>query len=202
MALGAIINELAKMPALKRKGGFHMRYLQITIVAIICIFIAGLSCSSDPKPDHYGVFVVSKGRLVELQRIPWEKLGKAYGKYQNTDLVTDLLIFIFNERNIADIDNSNVYFITYGMSEEPIILPASKRGEKYEVTYPTPAGLTFGIKRYIAIEEFEIMPIEGKQEMFRIKPKTQLTPGVYLFSTVGCKDNPRDFRCFFPLRVH
>lgn len=171
-----------------------MKCFQMIILVIICIFIVGLSCSSEPTPDHYGIFIVSKGRLIELQRISWEKLGKSYSP-ELGDLLT------FSEKNIVDIDNPNVYFIIYGMGEEPIILPAVFNRRECYVRYPTPAKLTGGVKRYPAIEEFEIMPIEGKKEMYRVKQKVRLTSGIYLFSTVGCRDNLRDFRCFFPLRI-
>jgi hypothetical protein len=174
---------------LKNEGTSQMEYLRIKAILIALVLTVGLSCSSDPLPDHYGVFLVSKGRIVELGAIPNKEFydrwnGRLYDK-------------VFNESKeyIPTIaDTSEYYFIQYAGELDPIIFPTAKISENE-------CEFNYDVHQNDGLIGLFVTPVEGKTGMYRLKPRVQLKPGVYLLSVTGCRDNDYDLRCYFPFRV-
>jgi len=149
-------------------------------VFVVAVGALAINCSpgsKDLKPDHYGAFVVSRGKLIELKHITGLELGKRNMNHVLSDIPNSIP---------ADKD---AYFITYGdVGDEPLLLPASQEGQVYRVDVDKKL-------------ELQISPIKGEEKMRRLQPAVPLSVGTYDFSYDGCPDNGADFRCYTPIQV-
>jgi hypothetical protein len=147
---------------------------------VVVLFAAiEINCSfiiHEPKPDHFGAFVVANGRLAELKRLT------------QADLSSRSFDGTFKEMSNSVSSDPKVYFILYGGLSEPLLVHVEKAKGLYKTVYNNKV-------------DTQIAPIKGEANMVRLQPVPPLTPGLYELSVVGCPDNGLDFRCYFPIKV-
>jgi hypothetical protein len=155
------------------------RRIQIVLanVLISSTQLFGAAPAAGPLPDHFGVFAVAKGELVELTKLvagtdfsPMGGLAK-FSSIPNQNMPSDVL------------------FIAYGGGDNPELVRASETSPgSFEVKWQEQVTL-------------QISPVKGEEEMYRLKPAEPLEAGLYVLIVVACQENRWNFSCYYPMVV-
>lgn len=146
-------------------------------VLISSTHLFGAAPAAGPLPDHFGVFAVAKGELVELTKLvagtdfsPMGGLAK-FGSIPNPNMPSDVL------------------FITYGGLGQPKLVRASET---------SPGGFEVKWQEQVTLQ---VSPVKGEKEMYRLKPAEPLGSGLYVLIVVACQENRWNFSCYYPVVV-
>ena len=149
--------------------------------SVLALGMLQTGCSilgGDPKPDHFGVFVVDKGKLINLERL----LNKELGSRSMSGTFT-----VMPTTNTLQSDE-HLYFIMYGGYEEALLQQVVQTKGRYETKYDNKF-------------DMQVAPIKGEDRMLRFQPVPALKSGLYELSVAGCSDNNFDGRCYIPLKI-
>ncbi|MEO0083852.1 MAG: hypothetical protein ABIK33_05685 [candidate division WOR-3 bacterium] len=149
-------------------------YKYIIKIVIMCAGFV-FSCTKEPLPDHYGVFLVDNKKLIQLNTVETRREG-----YEIPDRPLEILTYsdVFGIRYIANIKVSNpkISLIAYNKVTPTYIL--------YKLKYsPEPIYIGYGDYNCWWFPEKEIglniSPIKQKPDMYRLTPSEPLSSGHY-----------------------
>jgi hypothetical protein len=150
-------------------------------LAAVVVGILQIGCSvlgGDPKPDHFGIFVVDNGKLTNLFRLTEKELNSRSGSGTFTVMPTG---------NVLRSD-AHLYFIMYGGFDEALLQRVVQTKGRYETKYANKF-------------DMQVAPVKGEDRMLRFQPVPPLKPGLYELSVAGCSDNNFDGRCYLPIKI-
>ncbi len=180
--------------ALKKISRFGSRVLPL----------AGLLMASAPTypatslPDHYGVFGVSKDKVVELKRE--RKLeGELYSTFSGTTHVVgsaDKPAFIIHGPGFESPELHRIMLLNVDIDSLSFIPRASYKVETFDMNGNLSRNGIMSNK-----VPLKLYPVKGESNMVRAESSEPLKNGLglYLLSVGGCTDNLINFRCCFPV---
>lgn len=142
------------------------------LLSVLALLVVG--CSSEPKPDSFGFYVVASGDLYRLD--PVEDIGKV-GELGN-------LVLGLRSGPSRSIVDPQGYFILYEQDASSRVSTLKLSRLVYE-SRRSYKGM-FGTKRlavdmltYQSSVEIDVVPLDDNGRMFKLIPRTPLTEGTY-----------------------
>jgi len=136
-----------------------MRKSSFTLMAVVAVCLAVVSCSKEIKPSKKGGFLVSNKKLVELPAVTLETAFTPEGFALN----------YFNGEP-GGILRTGDYVILYGDYKPTALTPYKRASGYFEQDTAKPA----------ATDAMTVGPLKGEDEMFKCQLVKPVPPGAYV----------------------